>query len=79
MVNDAVDHEPLHLDAVAQVLLLELSVHRVLLLPLRPLIILSFSEIDGRRLVHVVLPLVVSDLHLTVQFQLETNGTNGKL
>lgn len=70
VVKDAVDHQPLHLDAKAQVLLLQLRVHGVLVLPLHALVLLPVAKINGWRLVHVVLPLVVPEHHLTVQLQL---------
>lgn len=70
MVEDAVDHQPLQLDAKAEVLLLQLCVHGVLVLPLDALVLLALAEVDGRRVVHIVLPLVVSEHHLTVELQL---------
>ena len=71
VVEDAVDHQPLQLDSKAEVLLLQLCVHGVLVLPLDALVLLSLAEVDGRRVVHVVLPLVVSEHHLTVELQLD--------
>lgn len=70
MVQDAVDHQPLHLDPKAEVFLLQLGVHGVLVLPLHALVLLAVTKVDGRRLVHVVLPLVVSEHHLAVKLEL---------
>lgn len=71
MVEDAVDHQPLHLDPKAEVFLLQLCVHGVLVLPLDALVLLSIAEVDGWRFVHVVLPLVVPEHHLAVELQLQ--------
>lgn len=76
VVEDAVDHQPLHLDPEAEVFLLQLCVHGVLVLPLHALVLLALAEVDGRRLVHVVLPLVVSEHHLAVE--LELRGDRGR-
>lgn len=64
------DHQPLHLDPKAEVFLLQLGVHGVLVLPLHALVLLAVAEVDGRRLVHVVLPLVVPEHHLAVKLEL---------
>lgn len=72
MVDDPVDGHPLGLDAKAIVLLLHLGVVRVLHLALVTLpVILPRAIVQGRGLIHVVLPLVVpvhdqvEDLQLT--------------
>ncbi len=71
MVEDAVDHQPLKLDSKAEVFLLQLCIHGVLVLPLNALVLLSIAKVDGRRLIHVVLPLVVSEHHLAMELKLE--------
>lgn len=66
------NHHPLHLDAEAVVFLLHLGVGRVFDLPLVALVLISLtSEVYGRRFVHVIFALVVSEHHLTMHFQLE--------
>lgn len=75
VVEDAMDHQPLHLDTIATDLLLHAGNKRVLVLPFGALIIITLpSEIDGRWLVHVSLPLVVTEHHLAIQLQLRVNG-----
>lgn len=72
MVQDTVNHHPLHLDAEAVVFLLHPSVGGVFLLSLFTFVLFSLNaEVYGRGLVHVVLALVVSEHHLTVHLQLE--------
>lgn len=72
MVQDTVNHHPLHLDPKAVVLLLHPSIGGVFLLPLVALLLLSIAaEVYGWGFVHVVLALVVSEHHLTVHLQLE--------
>lgn len=69
------DHQPLHLDAVAADLLLHAGDERVLVLPFAAFIIVALpAEIDRWRLVHVGLPLVVTEHHLAVQLQLRVGG-----
>ena len=71
MVDDAVDHHPLGLDAVAVEALLHGGVLGVLSLPLLALqLLVPRAVVVGRRLVHVVLALVVSVHHRVVQLQL---------
>lgn len=75
VVEDAVDHQPLHLDTVAADLLLHAGNKRVLVLPFAAFIIITLpSEIDRWWLVHVGLPLVVPEHHLAVQLQLRAEG-----
>lgn len=64
------NHQPLHLNPKAEVFLLQMFIHGVLALPLDTLVLLSFPKVDGGRLLHVVLPLVVPEHHLAVQLQL---------
>lgn len=72
MVQNTVNHHPLHLDAEAVVLLLHPSVGGVFLLSLVTLVLISLNtEVCGRWLIHVVLALVVPEHHLTVHLQLE--------
>lgn len=71
MVEDPVNHKPLHLYTKTQVLFLQLSIHGILVLPLHTLVLLSLTKVNERRLVHVILPLVVPKHHLAVQLQLE--------
>lgn len=71
VVEDAVEHEPLHLDSVTVKLLLHVHEQRIFVLPLGALVIVTFaSKVHRRRLVHVCLPLVVTEHHLAVQLQL---------
>lgn len=75
VVEDAMDHQPLHLDTVAADLLLHAGNKRVLVLPLAAFIVITLpSEIDRWWLVHVGLPLVVTEHHLAVQLQLRVEG-----
>ncbi len=77
VVEDAVDHQPLHFDAIAVKLLLHVDKERILVLPLGAFDIVTItSEIHRGRFVHVSLPLVVTEHHLAVQLQLRT--TTGK-
>lgn len=72
MVQDTVNHHPLHLDAKAVVLLLHLSIGGIFFLPLVALLLLSIAaEVYRWGFIHVVLALVVSEHHLTVHLQLE--------
>jgi len=70
VVQDAVEHQPLHLDSKAEIFLLQLNIHGILALPLVALIFLAIAKVDGWRVVHVVLPLVVPEHHLAVHLQL---------
>lgn len=73
MVQDAVDHHPLGLDAVAVEALLHLGIERVLVLPLLALtVLIAGAIIKGRWLVHIVFSLVVAVHHGVVQLQLLT-------
>lgn len=72
VVQDAVDHHPLGLDAIAVEPLLHLCVVRVFVLPFLPLAVLvSRAIIKGWWLIHVVLPLVVAVHHGVVELQLQ--------
>lgn len=72
MIQDTVNHHPLHLDAEAVVLVLHLSIGGIFFLPLFALLLLSIdAEVYGWGFVHVVLALVVSEHNLTVHLQLE--------
>ena len=74
MVEDAVDHQPLHLDSVAAELLLHVDEERIFVLPLVAFVFVTLaSSVYRRRFVHVGLPLVVTKHHLTVQLQLGTS------
>lgn len=73
------DHQPLHLDSEAEVFLFQLCVHGILVLPLHTLVLLSLTKIYGGWLVHVVLPLVVSEHHLTVKLQLQVKGEKSQI
>lgn len=71
VVEDTMDHQPFHLDPIATDLLLHAGDKRVLVLPFGAFVIVTFSsKINGRRLVHVRLPLVVAEHHLAIQLQL---------
>ena len=79
MVQDAVDHHPLGLDAVAVEALLHLGIERVLVLPLLTLaVLITRAVVKGRWLVHVVLSLVVAIHHCVVELQLLAEGTEVK-
>lgn len=72
VVEDAVDHQPLHLDSVTVKLLFHVDKERIFVLPLGALVIITFaSKVHRGRFVHVSLPLVVTEHHLAVQLQLE--------
>lgn len=71
MVEDSVNHKPLHLYTKTQVFFLQLCIHGVLVLPLHALVLLSLTKFNGRWFIHVIFPLVVSKHHLAVQLKLE--------
>lgn len=76
VVDDAVDHHPLRLDAIFVVLVIQLGVLGVLGPPLlalpRPVLVLAARPvIQAGRLVHVRLPLVVSVHHRVEDLKLE--------
>lgn len=72
VVQDAVDHHPLRLDAIAVEPLLHLCVVRVFVLPFLPLaVLISRAIVKGWWLIHVVLPLVVAVHHGVVELQLQ--------
>ena len=74
VVEDAVYHQPLHLDSIAVKLLFHMDKKRILVLPLGALAIITLaSKIHRWRFVHVSLPLVVTEHHLAVQLQLGTS------
>lgn len=68
------DHQPLKLDPEAEVFLFQLGVHGVLVLPLNALVLFSVAKVNGRRFVHVVLPLVVPEHHLAMELELVGGG-----
>lgn len=71
MVDDTVDSHPLWLDAKTIVLLLHLSIVWVFHFTLVTLpIILARAIVQGRGLIHVILPLVVSVHNQMEDFQL---------
>ena len=70
VVEDAMDHHPLRFYSIAVEALFHLCKLRVLVLSLPALLFIS-TKVPRRRLVHIILPLVVSEHHLTVQLQLE--------
>ena len=75
MVDDAVDDHPLGLDAVAVEALLHDGVLRVFALPLLDVqLLLPGAVVVRRRLVHVVLPLVVTVHDRVVELQLGQKG-----
>ena len=75
VVENTVDHHPLHLDAVTVVFLLHLSIDGVFDLTFVALLLFTLdTKVNGRGLVHVVLALVVAEHHLTVQLQLDGGG-----
>ena len=71
VVEDAVDHQPLHLDSITVKLLFHVNKERIFEFPLGALDLNALaSKVHRRRFVHVSLPLVVTEHHLAVQFQL---------
>lgn len=75
VVQDAVDHHPLGLDAIAVEPLLHLGILGVLVLPLLPLAVLvPRAVVKGWWLIHVVLPLVVAVHDGVVELQLQQEG-----
>lgn len=71
VIEDAVNHHPLHLDAKAVILLLHLGIDGVFVLPFFTLIFITFtSKVYGWGFIHIILALVISEHHLTMQFQL---------
>ena len=82
MVDYAVDHHPLRLDAIFVVLVFQDGVLGILGPPLftlshSVLILPSRAIIQTGRLVHVRLPLVVSVHHRVEDLQLEASGKTG--
>lgn len=74
VVEDAMDHQPFHLDTIATDLLLHAGNKRVLVLPFGAFVIVTLpSKINRWWLVHVSLPLVVAEHHLAIQLQLRTS------
>lgn len=72
MVQDAVDHHPLGLDAIAVEALLHLGILGILVLPLLPLaVLIPRAVVEGWRLIHVVLALVVAVHDGVVELQLQ--------
>lgn len=79
MVEDTVDHQPFHLDAETIKLLLHVDKERILVLPLGAFVIVALpSKIHRWWLVHVSLPLVVPEHHLTIQLQLQANSRDAE-
>lgn len=75
VVENAMDHQPFHLDTIATDLLLHASDKRVLVLPFGAFVIITLpSKINRRWLVHVSLPLVVAEHHLAIQLQLRMSS-----
>lgn len=75
MVEDTVDHQPFHLDSIAVKLLLHVDKERILVLPLGAFVIITLpSKINRWWFIHVSLPLVVTEHHLTIQLQLRTSS-----
>lgn len=75
VVEDAMDHQPFHLDTIATDLLLHAGNKRVLVLPFGAFVIVTLpSKINRWWLVHVSLPLVVAEHHLAIQLQLRTSS-----
>jgi len=70
VVDDAVDHHPLHFDSIAVKLCLHLDKDRILVLPLGAYVFIPLTKVDRHRFVHVGLPLVVAEHDLAVQLQL---------
>lgn len=67
VVQDAVNHHPLRLDAIAVEALLHLGIERVLVLPfLTFAILITGAVVKGWWLVHVILSLVVAIHHRVV-------------
>ncbi len=79
MIEDAVDHQPLHLDSIAVKLLLHMNKERILVLPLCAFVIITLtSEIHRRWFIHVSLSLVITEHHLAIQLQLRTSSREGE-
>lgn len=75
VVEDAVNHQPLHFDSITVKLLLHMDKERIFVLPLGAFVIITLaSKIHRRRFVHVSFPLVVTEHHLAVQLQLWRSG-----
>lgn len=70
VVENPVDHHPLGFDPIAIEAFLHLCKLGVLVLPLSALLFIT-TEVPGGRLIHVILPLIVPEHHLTVQLQLQ--------
>lgn len=70
VVENSVDHHPLRLYPVAIEAFLHLCKFRVLVLPLSALLFIT-TEVPRGWLIHIILPLIVSEHHLTVQLQLQ--------
>ena len=75
MVEDAMDHQPLHLDSITVKFLLHVDKERIFILPLGAFVFITLTaKIHRRRFVHVSLSLVVAEHHLAVQFKLRKSS-----
>lgn len=76
VVENSVDHHPLRLYPIAIESFLHLCKLRVFVLSF-PALLFVPTKVPRRRLIHIILPLIVSEHHLTVQLQLPAeNKTN---
>lgn len=73
VVENSVDHHPLRFYPIAIEAFLHLCKLRVLVLSLSALLFVT-TEIPRRWLIHIVLALIVSEHHLTVQLQLQAES-----
>lgn len=69
VVEDSVDHHPLGFYPIAIEAFLHLCKFRILVLPFSALLFIT-TEVPRGWLIHIILPLIVSEHHLTVQLQL---------